>query len=191
MVWGPPQSALLWPLSSTFCTGCSAVPPASSFSETPPSSPSPSRITARSCLPIFSRTSLHQCPPPSPLVSHISPTNLRQTCLGPTRPPPLGPSSPWHHLHTSRLLPTPEPSGQGKSSQVMFGKITNASWCRTRQPGLVLSPYHPCPAATPAPSFQQAPSTGVDLPGQPLSPELRPEAPPLITCPSHLAVSPL
>lgn len=161
---GAPQSALLWPL----CTGCSAVAPASSFSETPPSSPSPSRITARSFLPIFSRPSLHQRPPPSPLVCHISPTSLRQACLSPTPPPPLGPSSPWHHLLTSRLLPTPGPSGQGKSSQVTFGKITNASRCRTRQLDSVLSPCHPCPAATPAPSFQQAPGTGVDLPAQPV-----------------------
>lgn len=176
---------MLGPLSSTFCTGCSAAAPLSSFSAIPPPSPGPSRITAQD-----------PASPPSPEPHSISvlhhlpsfpivfPTSLRQACLGPT-PLPVGLRSPRHHLHASHLLPTLEPSSQGKSSQVMFGKITNASRCQTPELSLALSPCRPCPAAAPAPSFQQAPSTGIDLPAQPvgsshqltLPPELRPQGP--------------
>ena len=171
-------------LSSTFCTGCSAAAPLSSFSVIPPPSPGPSRITAQD-----------PASPPSPEPHSISvlhhlpsfpivfPTSLRQACLGPTPPLPVGLRSPRHHLHASHLLPTLEPSSQGKSSQVMFGKITNASRRQTPELSLALSPCRPCPAAAPVPSFQQAPSTGIDLPAQPVSSSHQLTLPPELRAP--------
>lgn len=147
---------VLGPLNSTFCTSCSAAAPASSFSVMPPSSPGPSRITAQSCLPIFSRTSLHQCPP-SPLVcqhlsyqpetslswSHSSSTSRSEE---PRASPTRIPSTPYTRALQSRLSLARRCS---EDHQCLPVSDTAAR--------LPLSPCRPCPAAAPAPSPQQAP----------------------------------